>query len=97
MTDHEHQTEAAGGLSAVDRSVSLLPCPFCGGTHITGPIYMEPDDHGTVRWWIECQTCPCGLGDVDDGVTDPASAWNKRTNAIELTGALKARPNDRRE
>ena len=82
----------------------ILPCPFCGADPTISDIephvhvislgdWKMPDHPGSTV--IECG---CGAGLIDDTREKVLRRWNTRaSNAIELTGALKARPNDRRE
>lgn len=52
---------------------SLLPCPFCGGTHLT---QMEGNKH-----FCHVIMCPCGV-DFSGGnnLTEAVAAWNRRAS-----------------
>jgi len=66
----------------VQRVVSPLPCPFCGGTKITVEWEHCPplDDTDTNRrWFAECATCCC-QGPFCQKEPQVIPAWNKRAN-----------------
>jgi hypothetical protein len=81
VTPSKGVESAPSGRSAVTSAPStschtaLLPCPFCGDTHL-GTMEMTSFDETPARQWkrVKCDTC---------GAMAPAATWNSRANRSE--------------
>ena len=69
----DQTTDAAS--SSLERMVSPLPCPFCGGG--AEPMQETP----TAYWMVYCNKWNCGGRGPDRKERKAAiAAWNKRAN-----------------
>ena len=69
------------------RSLTLKPCPFCGGTPVfrTGAAEGIPSGH-----FLECDGCHASTALVfplkDDVTRELAERWNRRAPVSETAG-----------
>ena len=60
----------------LDRKVSLLPCPFCGGTPTISELDLE-------YRFVMCNTCGACINNMDSMPEhDCVEIWNTRANVI---------------
>lgn len=65
--------------------VTLLPCPFCGGSEVSVETSREFS-------WTRCMTGACGVEGpvVVGGKLEAIAAWNTRTSAEAASAATVA-------
>lgn len=63
-------------------SVTLLPCPFCGGMNIDPTGWQSIDAKGPA-----CDDCGASAGQISLDHADNIAAWNRRPPASDSTGA----------
>jgi Lar family restriction alleviation protein len=74
-TKETQRSVEARNTAATDcKSGELLPCPFCGDSHVTVSEYDTKD-----AWWTQCDNIHCGAeGPTRKTESEAINAWNFR-------------------
>lgn len=63
-------------LSLSPNPITLLPCPFCGGTNLW---QADPHDNPGGDTWVTCENCKASCGSVSGSrAEDCTPIWNRR-------------------